>query len=209
MDSLLKEYIEKHLSDEPELLRELFHETNACVYNGQMCSGFYQGHALQMVCNMIKPQRILEIGTFTGYSAICMAQVLPENGKLITIENNDELEEMIRRYFKKSSFENKIQLIISSALEVIPKLTDTFDLVFMDADKREYIEYFNLVMPKLKSGGFIIADNVLWSGKILEQNNKDPQTKALIEFNEFITRNDAVENMIWPIRDGWMVIRKK
>ncbi|MCF6318262.1 MAG: O-methyltransferase [Proteobacteria bacterium] len=159
---------------------------------------------------MIQPKYILEIGTFTGYSAICLAKGLQKNGKLITIEINDELETFASKYFKKAGFTNCIEQQIGAATKIIPTLTQTFDLVFIDADKREYIEYFKLIFDKVPSGGFIIADNTLWSGKVLETPATDDYyTKSIIDFNTFIKNNKSVEKVILPLRDGMTIIRKK
>ena len=205
----LKEYIEKHISEEPDALYELWRETNTRIYNPRMCSGHYQGMALRFISCMIQPQLVLEIGTYTGYSAICLSEGLLPGGKLYTIEENIELKEIIETYFKKTGVESKINLYFGDALDIIPHFNEQFDLVFIDADKRQYIEYFNLVIDKLRPGGFIIADNVLWSEKVLIADTDDTQTKGLIEFNDFVQYDNRVENMIWPLRDGWMVIRKK
>jgi predicted O-methyltransferase YrrM len=163
-----------------------------------------------MLSKMIQPKTILEIGTFTGYSAICLSKGLKKNGKLITIEMNDELESMASKYFKKAGLENTIDQKIGSALQIIPTLDDSFDLVFIDADKKEYKQYFDLVIDKVPSGGYLIADNTLWSGKVLDNPAEDDfQTKGIIEFNSFIKNNHQVEKVILPVRDGMTVIRKK
>lgn len=205
----LKEYIEKHTSEEPDVLYELWRETNARIYNPRMCSGHYQGTALRMISHMIQPGLVLDIGTYTGYSSICLAQGLLPGGKVYTIEENQELEEIIFRYFQKAGVESRINLYFGNALDIIPRFNEKFDLVFIDADKREYLEYFNLIIDKVRPGGFIIADNVLWDGKILDQQTSDQQTRGLIEFNDFVHYDNRVENTIWPLRDGWMVMRKK
>jgi predicted O-methyltransferase YrrM len=159
---------------------------------------------------MIQPKIILEIGTFTGYSALCLAEGLQENGKLITIDINDELEKMVRGFFGKSVLHSKLNYLVGHALEIIPSLDETFDLVFIDADKDNYSNYYDLVFPKLKPGGFIIADNVLWSGKVLmSEKEMDRDTLSLHQFNQKIHADDRVENVLFPIRDGLMVIRKK
>jgi len=205
----INEYIDKHISEEPEVLYELYRETNTRIYNPRMCSGHYQGLALKFISQMIQPLLVLDIGTFTGYSAICLSEGLLPGGKVYTIEENSELEEIITRYLQKSNTENKVNVYFGNALDIIPRFTEMFDLVFIDADKRQYLQYFNAVIDKVRQGGFIIADNVLWDGKILDSTTNDNQTRALIEFNEFIQFDTRVENMIWPIRDGWMVMRKK
>ena len=163
-----------------------------------------------MISLMVHPGYILEIGTFTGYSAICMAKGLKKNGKLITIEVNDEMEDIIKEYFNKSGFSNQIELIIGKALEIIPNLDHSFDLVFIDADKQEYIDYYKAVLPKLNQGGYILADNVLWDGKVIDPSqSEDPDTKSIMDFNEHIIHDPQVENIILPIRDGINLIRKK
>ncbi|RYD80769.1 MAG: O-methyltransferase [Sphingobacteriales bacterium] len=204
----LDKYIEDHTSPERDVLKALNRETHIKVQMPQMLSGHVQGQVLRMFSQMIKPQYILEIGTFTGYSAICLAAGLQENGKLVTLDINDELEEMVRKYFSLSGLENKIDYRLGNALDIIPQLDFTFDIVFIDADKQNYSRYFDLVIDKVKSGGFILADNVLWSGKVVE-NNPDKDTKALLDFNAKVQADERVENALFPVRDGIMVMRKK
>jgi predicted O-methyltransferase YrrM len=204
----LEKYIEQHTSAESEVLKALDRETNLKVMSPRMLSGHVQGQALRMISMMIKPRNILEIGTFTGYSAVCFADGLQPGGKLTTIDINAELEPMVRRYFKEAGVEDKINYLLGNALEIIPTLKDTFDLVFIDADKENYSNYYYLVIDKLPSGAFIIADNVLWSGKVvLPKPDKD--TRALMEFNDKVQADDRVENVLFPVRDGFMLIRKK
>ncbi len=206
----IDKYILNHIDPEDKILIELDRETNLKVLGGRMISGHLQGQVLTMFSKMIQPKYILEIGTFTGYSAICLAKGLQKNGKLITIEINDELENFAAKYFKKAELSEYIEQKIGAATEIIPTLNQTFDLVFIDADKREYIEYFNLVFDKVSSGGFIIADNTLWSGKVLETPAADDHyTKSIIDFNTFIKNNKSVEKVILPLRDGMTIIRKK
>jgi len=206
----IDKYILDHIDREDELLTELDRETNLKVIGGRMISGHLQGQVLTMLSKMIRPKNILEIGTFTGYSAICLAKGLTKNGKLITIEINDELENFAAKYFEMAGLEDCIEQRIGSAIEIIPTLDQTFDLVFIDADKREYIEYFELIFAKVPSGGYIIADNTLWSGKVLETPaTEDHFTKGIINFNTFIKNNKSVEKVIIPLRDGMTVIRKK
>ena len=206
----IDKYILDHIDQEDELLTELDRETNLKVIGGRMISGHLQGQVLSMFSKMIKPKTILEIGTFTGYSAICLAKGLQKNGKLITIEINDELESFATKYFEKSGLQNCIEQRIGPATEIIPTLKQTFDLVFIDADKREYTEYFELVFDKVASGGYIIADNTLWSGKVLESPAADDfNTIGIIDFNTFIKNNESVEKVIIPLRDGMTLIRKK
>jgi predicted O-methyltransferase YrrM len=173
-----------------------------------MVSGHLQGRLLEMISGMIKPYSVLEIGTFTGYSAICLARGLNEGGKLITIEFNDELESFSRGYFERAGLSGSIVQITDRAQEIIPGIDGTFDLVFIDGDKREYCEYFRLVKDKVRKGGFILADNVLWGGKVIENDTSDQQSRGIIEFNEMIRNEPGVENLILPFRDGLMIIRK-
>ena len=174
-----------------------------------MASGHLQGKFLELISIMIKPENILEIGTFTGYSAICLSKGLKPGGKLITIEINDEMTDFAHSYFSKAGVESKIIQLTGNALDIIPGLDQMFDLVFIDGDKREYSEYYNLIIEKVKPGGFIIADNVLWGGKVLEPGITDPQTRGIIEFNELIKNDTTVEKYILPLRDGLMIIRKQ
>lgn len=206
----LDKYILDHIEPEDEVLRELDRETHLNVLRARMISGHLQGQILSMISKMIQPKTILEIGTFTGYSAICLAKGLKQNGKLITIEIDDELEKMASKYFEKAGIRNLISQQIGSAIEIIPQLNEQFDLVFIDADKKEYSNYYHLVFDKIKSGGYIIADNTLWSGKVLDEPATDDfQTKGIIEFNTLIKNDKRVEKVILPIRDGMTIIRKK
>jgi caffeoyl-CoA O-methyltransferase len=206
----LDKYILTHIDKEDEVLYELDRETNLKVIGGRMISGHLQGQVLTMLSKMIQPKTILELGTFTGYSAICLAKGLQKNGKLITIEIDDELESLSSKYFKKAGLQNKIEQRIGSALEIIPELEETFDLVFIDADKREYAKYFELILDKVPRGGYIIADNTLWSGKVLNMPAPDDNfTKGIIEFNSLIQNDTRVEKVILPLRDGMTLIRKK
>lgn len=175
-----------------------------------MLSGHMQGRILSMFSQMIKPERILEIGTYTGYSALCLAEGLAENGKLITIDINEELQEFVQKHIDASPYKNKIEQRIGNALEVIPTLNEQFDIVFIDADKENYLPYFNLIFDKVKTGGYIIADNVLWSGKVVDKvKANDTDTKKLLEFNAYIQNHEGVENVLLPVRDGLMICRKK
>jgi predicted O-methyltransferase YrrM len=175
-----------------------------------MLSGHFQGRLLSMLSKMIQPERILEIGTYTGYSALCLAEGLKENGKLITIDVNAQLEDFVREYFDGSSYANQIDYRIADATQLIPQLEETFDLVFIDADKQNYINYYHLVFDKVKPGGYIFSDNVLWSGKVVQTEGKiDKDTALLQTFNDMIQNDDRVENILLPIRDGVMIARKK
>lgn len=206
----IDKYILYHIEPEDAILKELDRETNLNVVGARMISGHLQGQVLTMLSKMIRPQFILEIGTFTGYSAICLAKGLHENGKLITIEIDDELESIAKRYFEKAGIQYKTEQRIGAALEIIPTLTQTFDLVFIDAHKPEYPAYYSAVFEKVRNGGFIIADNTLWSGKVLEKPAEDDlQTRGIIEFNTMIKYDERVEKVIFPLRDGMTIIRKK
>lgn len=205
----VEHYVEQYTSPESKLMKSLNRDTYLKTFYPTMLSGQVQGKFLEMVSRMIKPERILEIGTFTGYSAIAMAGGLTSDGKLITIEVNEELEDFITDYFKKSGHSDKIELLIGDALEIVPKLKDSFDLVFIDADKEQYIDYYEAVIPLLKKGGFILADNVIWSGKVLEDDTKsDKETMGIKAFNVHIKNDDRVEQVMLSIRDGLMLIRK-
>lgn len=210
MEKEIEKYILNHIEPEDAILMELDRETHLNVVGARMISGHLQGQVLTMLSNMIHPQFILEIGTFTGYSAICLAKGLQENGKLITIEIDDELESFAKKYFEKAGIQHKIDQRIGAALEIIPTLSQTFDLVFIDAHKPEYPAYYKAVFNKVKSGGYIIADNTLWSGKVLEKPAEDDfQTLGIIEFNSIIKNDGRVEKVILPLRDGMTIIRKK
>lgn len=207
IDKNLNEYAENHTFAETEVLKELNRETHLKVMTPQMLSGHLQGSFLSFLSHITRPLNILEIGTYTGYSAICLASGLQKNGKLITIDINEELESMVRKYFKKAGLENRIDYKIGNALDIIPQLNTTFDLVFIDADKINYVNYFDLVINKVNTNGLIIADNVLWSGKVI-QKNPDEDTKALQEFNDKVHKDKRVENILLAVRDGLMLMRK-
>ncbi|MBP5400898.1 MAG: O-methyltransferase [Bacteroidales bacterium] len=205
----IEEYCEAHSTPEPELLYRLNRETNLKVMNPRMLSGHIQGMFLTNLVKMMQPKAVLEIGTYTGYSAICLAEGLPEGGTLDTIEVDVELEDIIRKYFSQYPKKEKITLHIGDALVVIPTLDKTYDLIFMDADKEEYIRYYELVLPKLRRGGYLLADNVLWSGKVLnEPKSGDKDTPALQYFNDYVLQDERVRNFLLPLRDGIMVIEK-
>lgn len=208
----LEQYVETMSSPEEALLRELERETYLRVINPRMISGHIQGKFMEMLVRMLRPRRILEIGTFTGYSALCMAAGLDDGGIIDTCEIDDELEEMIRSFFDRSQHGGKIRLHIGSALEIAPTLGERYDLVFMDGDKREYTAYYNTLMDNglVGSGSFILADNILWYGKVVEPVAKgDKQTQAIVDFNRMIRKDERVENVIIPIRDGINLIRVK
>jgi len=210
MDDFLEQYILDHSDEEPALLRQLDRETKAKILNGRMVSGHLQGRLLVMLCRMIRPGKILELGTFTGYSAICLAEGTDSDTEIHTVEHNDELEELIRHWFKQSGYEKKIHLHLGEALDIIPGLEGPFDLVFLDVDKRDYQACFDAVFPKVSSGGFILADNTLWGGKILQSiASNDTQSFAISNFNDYIAKDSRLEKVLLPIRDGLTLIRKK
>ncbi|MGD0340296.1 MAG: O-methyltransferase [Bacteroidales bacterium] len=208
MDKLIEKYIHEHSSPEDPILEELYRETHIRFVNPNMSTGHIQGKLLEFISKMIKPEIILEIGTFTGYSTICLARGLRPGGKLITIEINDELKEFSSSWFRKAGVDCVITQLTGRAQEIIPGLDHQLDLVFIDGDKREYIDYFNLSIEKVRSGGIIIADNVLWGDKVLDSSSRDPQTRGIIKFIEMIMREKGIEKIILPLRDGLMLIRK-
>jgi len=209
MNRKLEQYLLSHSSPEDPLLEDLYRQTHIRFVNPNMTSGHLQGKFLEFISFMIKPMNILEIGTFTGYSAICLAKGLKPGGKLITIEINDELTTFSGEYFKKAGLEDKIVQVTGSALDVITDLDMVFDLVFIDGDKREYSDYYHIIIDKVNPGGFILADNVLWGGKVIDDETGDAQTKGVIDFNNMIGRQKNIENVMLPVRDGLMLIRKK
>lgn len=211
MQERLEEYIATHIDSEPEELRSLNRETHLFHLRPRMCSGHLQGRLLKMFVRMINPRNILELGTFTGYSALCLAEGLSEEGSLHTIEIDDELEEFIRCHLNGSSISSKVNLHIGDARDILKSLNEeTFDLVFIDANKREYLEYYNLVFDRVSDGGFIIADNTLWDGKVVDPGKRpDAQTAGILEFNNAIANDNRVEKVIIPIRDGLTLIYKK
>jgi len=208
MDRELEKYILDHSTPEDSILEDLFRQTHLQFVNPNMACGHIQGKFLEMISRMVNPLYILEIGTFTGYSAICLAKGLKSDGMLITVEENDELAGFSRSYFIKAGVASKIKSITGRLQDVVPTISEEFDLVYIDGDKREYIEYYRLIIDKVKPGGFIIADNVLWGGKIFDKDTRDQQTKGITEFNEMISRQKNIENIILPLRDGIMLIRK-
>jgi len=207
----IEEYTEKHTQAESNLLNDLNRDTNLNVLQPRMLSGHMQGRILSMFSKMIQPKCILEIGTYTGYAALCLAEGLQENGELHTIDINEELQSRVMKYFNASQYKDQMLFHIGSAVTVIPNLNIQPDLTFIDADKENYLNYYKLIIDRLKPGAFIIADNVLWSGKVTQQEHRlnDEETKALHTFNEFIHQDKRVENVLFPVRDGLMVIRKK
>ena len=206
----LDTYVTEHTQAEPELLQQLNRETQAKVLQPRMLSGHYQGRMLSMVSKLVAPTTILEIGTYTGYAALCLMEGIRKNGTLHTIDINEELYDMQRRYFDLSGYGTQMVQHTGNALEVIPKLDATFDLVFIDADKENYAKYFELVLPKMNSGGVILSDNVLWSGKVLTTpKDDDVDTQALIAYNKLLNNHPDVETIMLPIRDGLTITRVK
>ncbi len=208
MNRKLEDYLRNYSAPEDPVLEDLFRQTHIRFVNPNMVCGHMQGLFLEFISRMISPENILEIGTFTGYSAICLSKGLKPAGKLVTIEINDELAAFAQSYFVKAGVESKIVQMTGNALEIIPGLSEKFELVLIDGDKREYVEYFKQIFEKVKPGGFIIADNTLWGGKVLDQETSDPQARGIIEFNKMIRDNSAIEKLILPLRDGLTIIRK-
>lgn len=209
LDSELEEYIEAHTEQEPEVLGRLTRATHQRILRPRMLSGNLQGHFLRMLCQMNRVNKVLEIGTFTGYAAISMAMGMDDGGVLHTIDINDEIEDFTREFIAQSGLEKKIVFHIGDACEIIPQINECFDLVFIDADKRQYSEYYRLVFDKVRPGGIIVADDVLWDGKVVDGVSKDPQTSGILEFNDLVQSDHRVENILLPIRHGLMLIRKK
>ncbi|MFH2095721.1 MAG: O-methyltransferase [Bacteroidota bacterium] len=207
----LEDYIVRHTEPEEEVLKELYRETHMKIYHPRMLSGHLQGKLLQLLCRMIQPERILEIGTYTGYSAISMAFASGDDCVIHTIEVNDELRDFSMSYIRRAGVENKIVLHTGDALEIIPGLNMEFDLVFIDGDKKEYPQYYELVIKKVRNGGFILADNALWGGKVIAKGlrENDYDARGIINFNDIVMNDNNVENILLPFRDGIMLIRKK
>ncbi|APY12060.1 methyltransferase [Seonamhaeicola sp. S2-3] len=205
----LDAYVVAHSENEPELLQQLTRETYQKILQPRMLSGHYQGRLLSMISKLVNPKNILEIGTYTGYSALCLAEGMQKNGVLHTIDVNEELVDFQRKYFDKSDYGNQIIQHLGNALDIIPKLDKTFDLIFIDADKDNYPNYYNIIIDKLNLGGIILSDNVLWSGKVIEElKPNDTATKALLEYNKLLKEDSRLETVILPIRDGLTISRK-
>ena len=205
----LERYADDHTTPELPLLVKLNRETHLTQMYPRMLAGHLQGAFLRMISQMIQPERILEIGTFTGYSTICLAEGLKgDRGIIHTIEVDPELEEMIRKYLGEAGIVDKVNLHVGNAMDIIPSLNETWDLVYIDADKPNYLNYYIMVIDKVRKGGIILADNTLWGGKVLETNPRSKDTLGIIEFNKFVQNDDRVENLLLPVRDGIMVIRK-
>jgi len=206
----LDKYVVDHSEQEPQLLQQLTRETYQKVLQPIMLSGPYQGRVLSMISKLIRPKTILELGTFTGYATLCLAEGLQENGRLHTIDINEELVDFQRKYFDKSTYGHQIIQHTGSALDIIPELNETFDLVFIDADKPNYSNYFHLIIDKLNTGGVILSDNVLWYGKVVEPfDAKDKSTKAVLDYNTLLKNDERIETVLLPIRDGLTISRKK
>ena len=206
----IDDYVVKHSQQEPLLLQELTKETWQKVLNPRMLSGAFQGRVLSMISKLVQPNTILEIGTYTGYSALCLAEGLKPKGVLHTIDNNEELSLLQQKYFQKSAFESQIKTYVGDALEVISTIEEKFDLVFIDADKSNYINYFHLIIDKMNPGGVILSDNVLWSGKVVEElDPKDMDTKTLLAYNKLLNSDQRIESVLLPIRDGLTISRVK
>lgn len=209
LDPEIEAYAEAHTTPESALLAQITRDTYLEVLQPRMLSGHLQGRVLSMLSKMIRPNSILEIGTYTGYSALCLAEGLSEQGTLLTIDKNIELYDRANAYFSESTFVSKIKMLKGDALSIVPKLEQKWDLIFIDADKENYQNYYDLTLPNLNKGGFIIADNVLWSGKVIDANENDVDTCALRSFNTSLIEDDRVEVLMLPVRDGLTVVRKK
>ena len=210
MTDSIEEYILQHIDEEGDLLKNLNRDAHVNLLRPRLLSGHLQGRLLKMFCRLVQPKRILEIGTYTGYATLCLAEGAPEDAEIHTLEVNDELEDFIMKHLHKSKLEDKIHLHIGDALEIIPTLNETFDLVFIDANKRHYCQYYDLIFDKVRPGGLIIADNTLWDGKVLETpHHTDKQTIGIQEFNNMIAKDNRIEKVILPMRDGLTLIWKK
>lgn len=206
----IDDYVVNHSQKEPELLQQLNRETWQKVLNPRMLSGAFQGRILAMISKLVKPKNILEIGTYTGYSALCLAEGMQKEGTLFSIDKNEELESFAKKYFDKSDYNTQIKQLVGNAINIIPTINEKFDLVFIDADKSNYINYFNLIIDKMNSGGVILSDNVLWSGKVIEElDPKDLDTKTLLEYNKLLNSDARIETVLLPIRDGLTISRVK
>ncbi|WP_289042981.1 O-methyltransferase [uncultured Olleya sp.] len=205
----LDDYVVAHSQDEPELLQQLTRETYQKILQPIMLSGPYQGRVLSMISKLIRPKSVLELGTFTGYATLCLAEGLHPKGQIHTIDVNEELEDFQRKYFDKSDYGKQIHQYLGSAMDILPDMNKTFDLVFIDADKPNYVNYFHLIIDKLNPGGIILSDNVLWHGKVVEPlNDKDVSTKAVLDFNTLLKEDPRIETVLLPIRDGLTISRK-
>ncbi len=204
----IEKYALKHTDLEAEYLSELQRQTHLKVLMPRMLSGHLQGRFLAMFSKLLQPNNVLEIGTYTGYSALCLAEGLAPEGQLVTIDINEELENLAKTFFEKAQMQEKIKMLIGNALEIIPNFTNSWDLVFIDADKINYQKYYELVLPQVRKGGWIIADNVLWSGKVADEKAQDKDTQAIRAFNEFVQQDTRVNNLLLPLRDGLLIMQK-
>lgn len=210
MYDAIEEYICRHIDNEEPCLARLNRDTHVYHLRPRMVSGHLQGRILKMICRMVQPRRVLELGTFTGYSALCFAEGMVEDGEVHTLEIDDEVEDFAREHFDQSPYGHKIKMFIGDALTTIQGLTETYDLVFIDANKRDYVSYYEAVLPLVRPGGVILADNTLWDGKVVtEPDSRDPQTVGIMKFNEHIAQDERVEKIILPLRDGLTVLWKK
>lgn len=204
----LQRYAEDHTEPESDLLQQINRETHLHVLKPRMLSGHLQGRVLSLISHMIRPERILEIGTYTGYATLCLAEGLQGEGKLFTIDNNVELSLRTKAYFSKSAYQNQIEMKVGNALTIIPTLQENWDLVFIDADKENYINYYDQIIDHVRPNGIIIADNVLWSGKVIDESKNDKDTQAIRAFNHHVHIDKRVQDVLFPIRDGLMMLRK-
>lgn len=210
MYDAIEEYICRHINPAEPALARLDRDTHVYHLRPRMVSGHLQGRILKMICRMVQPHRVLELGTFTGYSALCFAEGMAPDGEVHTLEIDDEVEDFAREHFAQSPYGDKVKMYIGDALETIKTLTDTYDLVFIDANKRDYLRYYEAVLPLVRPGGIILADNTLWDGKVVtEPDSRDPQTVGIVEFNNFVATDDRVEKVILPLRDGLTILWKK
>lgn len=210
MYDAIEEYICQHIDPAEPALARLDRDTHVYHLRPRMVSGHLQGRILKMICRMVQPHRVLELGTFTGYSALCFAEGMAADGEVHTLEIDDEVEDFAREHFDQSAYGHKVKMFIGDALETIKTLTDTYDLVFIDANKRDYLRYYEAVLPLVRPGGIILADNTLWDGKVVtEPDSRDPQTVGIATFNNFVATDDRVEKVILPLRDGLTILWKK
>ncbi|MBR4402812.1 MAG: O-methyltransferase [Flavobacteriales bacterium] len=208
--SKLEEYATSHSSPQGELLEELVRTTWLRLPNPRMISDAFQGRILSMISHLLRPRRILELGTFTGYSALCLAEGLSEDGELITIDRNEELEDLAVSFFERSSYAGKIKMMVGDAMQVVPTLGGEFDLIFLDADKKNYVKYLDVLLPRLSRGGVLLSDNVLWSGKVVEElDPRDRDTAVIMEYNDILAHHTELETVLLPVRDGLTISRKK
>ncbi len=206
----ISQFTEEHTQKESEVLYELNRQTHLKMTLPRMLSGHLQGRVLSMLSKIHQPKKVLEIGTFTGYAALCMAEGLAEGGKVLTLDKNEELESMVQEYINKAGYQDKIEFRVGNAMEIIRELDNDWDMIFIDADKENYLNYYKLVVDKVRSGGLILADNVLWSGKVTEDyDSLDEETRVLVDYCKYTHEDDRVDNVLFPIRDGLMVSRKK